>query len=80
MFPIIDKPVMQYLIEEAIQAGCEDIIIITGRNKRAIEDHFDSNYELEKNLEAKNKFELLEKIKVLNNIANITYLRQPYPR
>jgi len=80
MFPIIDKPVMQYLVEEAIQAGCEDIIIITGRNKRAIEDHFDSNYELEKNLEAKNKFELLEKIKVLNNMANITYLRQPYPR
>ena len=80
MFPIIDKPVMQYLIEEAIQAGCEDIIVVTGRNKRAIEDHFDSNYELEKNLESKNKFELLEKVKVLNNMANITYLRQPYPR
>ncbi len=80
MFPIIDKPVMQYLIEEAIQAWCEDIIIVTGRNKRAIEDHFDSNYELEKNLESKNKFELLEKVKVLNNMANITYLRQPYPR
>lgn len=80
MFPIIDKPVMQYLIEEAIQAWCEDIIIVTGRNKRAIEDHFDSNYELEKNLENKNKFELLEKVKVLNNMANITYLRQPYPR
>lgn len=48
MFPIIDKPVMQYLIEEAIAAGCEDIIIITWKNKRAIEDHFDSNFELEK--------------------------------
>ena len=80
MFPIIDKPVMQYLVEEAIQAWCEDIIIVTGRNKRAIEDHFDSNYELEKNLESKNKFELLEKVKILNNMANITYLRQPYPR
>ncbi len=80
MFPIIDKPVMQYLIEEAVQAWCEDIIIITWRNKRAIEDHFDSNYELEKNLESKNKFELLEQVKMLNNMANITYLRQPYPR
>ncbi len=80
MFPIIDKPVMQYLIEEAIQAWCEDIIIVTWRNKRAIEDHFDSNFELEKKLEASNKFEMLEKVKMLNNIANITYLRQPYPR
>ena len=80
MFPIIDKPVMQYLIEEAIQAGCEDIIIVTGRNKRAIEDHFDSNFELEKKLENSNKFEMLEKVKMLNNMANITYLRQPYPR
>jgi len=80
MFPIIDKPVMQYLVEEAIQAWCEDIIIVTWRNKRAIEDHFDSNYELEKNLESKNKFELLERVKMLNNIANITYLRQPYAR
>ena len=80
MFPIIDKPVMQYLIEEAIQAGCEDIIIVTWKNKRAIEDHFDSNFELERKLENSNKFELLEKIKMLNNMANITYLRQPYPR
>jgi len=80
MFPIIDKPVMQYLIEEAIQAWCEDIIIVTGRNKRAIEDHFDSNFELEKKLENSNKFEMLEKVKMLNNMANITYLRQPYPR
>jgi len=80
MFPIVDKPVMQYLVEEAVQAWCEDIIIVTGRNKRAIEDHFDSNYELEKALEKKNKFEMLEKVKMLNNMANITYLRQPYPR
>ena len=80
MFPIVDKPVMQYLVEEAVMAGCEDIIIITWRNKRAIEDHFDANYELEKALEQKNKFEVLEKVKVLNTIANIAYLRQPYPR
>lgn len=80
MFPIIDKPVMQYLVEEAVAAGCEDIIIVTGRNKRAIEDHFDSNFELEKKLESGNKFESLEKVKLLNNMANIVYVRQPYPR
>ncbi len=80
MFPIIDKPVMQYLVEEAVRAGCEDIIIVTWKNKRAIEDHFDSNFELERKLENSNKFELLEEIKMLNNMANITYLRQPYPR
>ena len=80
MLPIIDKPVMQYIIEEAIRAGCEDIIIITWKNKRAIEDHFDSNFELEKKLEDSNKFEMLEEVKMLNNIANISYLRQPYPR
>ena len=80
MFPLIDKPIMQYLVEEAISAWCEDIIIVTGRNKRAIEDHFDSNFELEKKLEGSNKFESLEKVKLLNNMANIVYVRQPYPR
>lgn len=80
MFPIIDKPVMQYLVEEAISAGCEDIIIITWRSKRAIEDHFDSNFELESKLEASNKTESLKKVKSLNNMANIVYVRQPYPR
>lgn len=80
MFPIIDKPVMQLLVEEAISAWCTDIIIITWRNKRAIEDHFDSNYELEKKLESSNKFESLEKVKSLNSMANILYVRQPYPR
>lgn len=80
MFPIIDKPVMQYMIEEAISAWCTDIIVITWRNKRAIEDHFDSNYELEKLLEKNNKFESLEKIRELNSMANIVYARQPYPR
>ncbi len=80
MFPIIDKPVMQYLIEEAIAAGCEDIIIITWKNKRAIEDHFDSNFELEKALEKANKFERLEEVRRLNSMANIVYARQPYPR
>ena len=55
MFPIVDKPVMQYLVEEAISAGCTDIIIVTGRSKRAIEDHFDSNIELEERLDSINK-------------------------
>ena len=80
MFPIIDKPVMQLLVEEAISAWCTDIIIVTWRNKRAIEDHFDSNYELEKKLETSNKFESLKKIRNLNSMANISYVRQPYPR
>ena len=80
MFPIIDKPVMQYLIEEAVMAWCKDIIVVTWRNKRAIEDHFDSNYELEKLLEKNNKFESLDKVRELNSMANIVYVRQPYPR
>lgn len=80
MFPIVDKPVMQYLVEEAIAAGCEDIIIVTGRSKRAIEDHFDSNPELEQRLDASWKFDYLRKVKKLNEMANIVYVRQPYPK
>jgi len=80
MFPIIDKPVMQYLVEEAVWIWCTEIIIVTWRNKRAIEDHFDSNYELEKLLEKSNKFKKLERVKSLSRMANISYIRQPYPR
>lgn len=80
MFPIVDKPVMQYLVEEAIAAGCEDIIIVTGRSKRAIEDHFDSNPELEQRLDNGGKFDYLKKVKGLNDMANIVYVRQPYPK
>lgn len=80
MFPIVDKPVMQYLVEEAIAAGCEDIIIITGRSKRAIEDHFDSNPELEARLDSSGKFDYLRKVKSVGREANIVYVRQPYPR
>jgi len=80
MFPIIDKPVMQYLVEEAIEAGCTEIIIVTGRSKRAIEDHFDSNPELEERLDKSGKFDYLKKVKGLNNMANIVYVRQPYPK
>ena len=80
MFPIVDKPVMQYLVEEAIGAGCTDIIIVTGRSKRAIEDHFDSNFELEERLDKSGKFDYLKTVKGLNEMANIVYIRQPYPK
>jgi len=80
MFPIIDKPVMQILVEEAIQAGCTDIIIVTWRSKRAIEDHFDSNPELEERLDKWWKFDYLKVVKDLNTMANIVYIRQPYPK
>ena len=80
MFPIIDKPVMQLLVEEAISAWCTDIIIVTWRSKRAIEDHFDSNPELEDRLDKSGKFDYLKKVKWLNTMANICYIRQPYPR
>lgn len=80
MFPIVDKPVMQYLVEEAITSGCTDIIIITGRSKRAIEDHFDSNPELEARLDSSGKFDYLQKVKSVSGTANIVYVRQPYPK
>lgn len=80
MFPLIDKPVMQMLVEEAVNAGCSDIIIVTWRSKRAIEDHFDSNPELEERLDRSGKFEYLQTVQWLNNMANIVYVRQPYPR
>lgn len=78
MLPIVDKPTIQYIIEEAIASGIEDIIIVTGKGKRAIEDHFDRNLELEANLQEKNKFEMLEKINVSSNI-DIHYIRQKEP-
>lgn len=80
MFPIIDKPIMQMLVEEAISAGCTDIIIVTWRSKRAIEDHFDSNFELEERLDKSWKFDYLKTVKWLNSLANICYIRQPYPK
>ena len=80
MFPIIDKPVMQLLVEEAISAWCTEIIIVTWRSKRAIEDHFDSNFELEERLDKSGKFDYLKIVKGLNEMANIVYVRQPYPK
>ncbi|MBU0278633.1 UTP--glucose-1-phosphate uridylyltransferase GalU [Gemella sp. zg-1178] len=76
MLPIINKPTIQYIVEEAVAAGIEDIIIITGKPKRAIEDHFDKNYELEAELEQKGKLDLLEKVRQASNLANIYYVRQ----
>jgi len=78
MFPIVNKPVMQMLVEEAISIWVEEIIIITWRNKRAIEDHFDANIELEDKLEKSWKDTYLDKIKEVNNLANFVYIRQPY--
>lgn len=79
MLPIVDKPTIQYIIEEAIESGIEDIIIITGKGKRAIEDHFDSVPELEANLIAKNKSDLLHLVEETTNI-NIHFIRQSKPK
>lgn len=76
MLPIVDKPTIQYIIEEAVASGIEEILIITGRNKKSIEDHFDKSVELEKELEEHNKNELLSIVKDISNIANIYYVRQ----
>jgi len=79
MLPIVDKPTIQYIIEEAIESGIEDIIIVTGKGKRAIEDHFDHNFELEQNLIEKEKYDLLEKVKQSSEI-NLHYIRQKEPK
>ncbi|AGK97879.1 UTP--glucose-1-phosphate uridylyltransferase GalU [Clostridium pasteurianum] len=80
MLPIVDKPTIQYIIEEAVSSGIEEILIITGRNKRAIEDHFDKSVELEKELENHGKNELLSIVKDISNMANIYYIRQKEPK
>lgn len=79
MLPIVDKPTIQYIIEEAVESGIEDIIIVTGRGKRAIEDHFDKSYELEETLAKKGKFKMLEEVQSISNLANIHYIRQKEP-
>lgn len=79
MLPIVDKPTIQYIVEEAIESGIEDIIIVTGKGKRAIEDHFDSAFELENNLLEKEKYALLEQVKAPSNI-DIHYIRQKEPK
>ncbi len=76
MLPIVDKPTIQYIVEEAVASGIEDILIITGRGKRAIEDHFDKSYELEDELAKKDKQEWLKIVQDISNMANIHYVRQ----
>jgi UTP--glucose-1-phosphate uridylyltransferase len=76
MLPLVDKPVVQYVVEEAVASGIQEIIMITGRGKRAIEDHFDISYELEDVLEKKGKYELLEEIRKISYLAEIVYTRQ----
>jgi UTP--glucose-1-phosphate uridylyltransferase len=80
MLPILDKPTIQYIVEEAIASGIEDIIIVTGKGKRAIEDHFDVASELERTLSEKGKTDLLEKVQHSSNLANIHYIRQKEPK
>lgn len=79
MLPVVDKPVIQYLVEQAVTAGIEEIIFVTGRGKRAIEDHFDYSYELEKTLVEKNKLDLIKKVKKIEKLAKFSYVRQPIP-
>lgn len=77
MLPVVDKPAIQYIVVEAVESGIEDIIIVTGRGKRAIEDHFDKAPELEKVLEGKYDFEKLKEIREIENMVDIHYIRQP---
>ncbi len=76
MLPLVDKPLIQYGVEEAVAAGCTEIIIVTGRGKTTMEDHFDMSYELEQSLEAKGKTALLEIARRVSSLAKITYVRQ----
>jgi len=76
MLPIVDKPIIQYGVEEALAAGCNQIIMVTGRGKTAIEDHFDVSYELEKILEEKGKTELLKIVRQISDMSHVAYVRQ----
>ena len=80
MLPIVDKPVIQYLVEEAVSAGITDIVIVTGRGKRSIEDHFDTSFELEHTLVEKGKTKELAEVEKISSMANIAYVRQPIPK
>ncbi|HOA79694.1 MAG TPA: UTP--glucose-1-phosphate uridylyltransferase GalU [Defluviitaleaceae bacterium] len=80
MLPIVDKPTIQFIVEEAVESGIEDIIIVTGRSKRSIEDHFDKSIELELELQKKGKEDLLELTRQVSDLANIHYIRQKEPK
>ena len=79
MLPLVDKPIIQYGVEEALASGADNIILVTGRGKNAIEDHFDVAFELETFLEARGKTELLEEIRKISNLINVSYVRQGEP-
>jgi len=79
MLPLVDKPLIQYGVEEAVAAGCTEIIIVTGRGKSTMEDHFDKSYELEASLEATGKKDMLTLVRSVSSLAKITYTRQPEP-
>ncbi|HTI35949.1 MAG TPA: UTP--glucose-1-phosphate uridylyltransferase GalU [Vicinamibacterales bacterium] len=79
MLPLVDKPIIQYGVEEALASGADNIILVTGRGKNAIEDHFDVAFELETFLEARGKTELLEEIRKISNLINVAYVRQGEP-
>ena len=76
MLPLVDKPIIQYVIEEAVASGLTSIIIVTGRGKNAIEDHFDVSYELERMLESRGKTDLLEQVRAVSSMINVSYVRQ----
>src|SRR5512135_154885 len=76
MMPLVDKPTIQYGVEEALASGCDQIIVVTGRGKSAIEDHFDVSYELEKMLEERGKTNLLEVVRQISDMIHIAYVRQ----
>src|SRR5512147_432087 len=76
MLPLVDKPIIQYVIEEAVASGLTSIIIVTGKGKNAIDDHFDVSYELERHLALRGRHELLEQVHALSNMINVSYVRQ----
>lgn len=80
MLPVVDKPVIQYVVEEAVASGIDDILIVTGRGKRAIEDHFDTSFELESRLAHKKELTILHQVQDLSRQAHIHYIRQTHPR
>lgn len=80
MFPIVDKPTLQFIVEEAVGSGIEDILFVTGRSKRALEDHFDFSPELENELEKKGERDLLREMREIAGMANIHFVRQKQPR
>jgi UTP--glucose-1-phosphate uridylyltransferase len=79
MLPLVDKPTIQYVVEEAVESGLDEVILVTGRNKRAIEDHFDAAFELEYYLQERGKLEELAQIKSISDLATVSYVRQKEP-